>query len=139
MNNKTENNYKMLMGLYIYIIWLIKLWSAYNHELTYIWIEEVHPMQIWQTSVIEQIILHFSFWSSVLSLCLPFDPYKVYTDVNGKETLLLCQAHLQELIPVQLFYRLVLKILEGVGKMGLVYLLQEVSKWQSKLRTKCSV
>lgn len=74
------------------------------------------------------MFLHLSFWSSVLSLYLPFDPYKVYTDVNGKQSLLLCQAHLQELIPIQFFYRLVLKILEGVGKMSLVYLLQEVSR-----------
>lgn len=85
-------------------------------------------MQIWQSNIIERIFLHFSLWTSVLSLCLPFDPYKVYTDVNGKQPLVLCQAHLQELFPIQLFYRLVLKILEGVGKMSLVYLLQEVSK-----------
>ncbi len=82
----------------------------------------------------EQIFLHFSFWSSVLPLYLPFDPYKVYTDVNGKQPLFLCQAHLQELIAVQLFYRLVLEILEGVGKMSLVYLLQEVSKRQARFR-----
>lgn len=56
---------------------------------------------------------------------LPFDPYKVYADVNGKQPLIFCEAHLQELFPIQLFYRLVLKILEGVGKMSLIYLLQK--------------
>lgn len=59
---------------------------------------------------------------------LPFDTNKVYTDVNCKQSLVLCQAHLQELIPIQFFYSLVLKILEGVGKMSLIYLLQEVNK-----------
>lgn len=71
-----------------------------------------------------QIFLHFRFWSSVSSLYLPFDPNKVYADINGKKSLILCQAHLQELIPIQLFYSFVLQILEGVGKMGLIYLLQ---------------
>lgn len=80
-------------------------------------------MQLWQTKVIEQIFLHFCFWSPALSLYLPFDPYKIYTDVNGKQPLVLCQAHLQELIPIQLFYRLVFQIFEGVGKMSFVYLL----------------
>lgn len=75
----------------------------------------------------------YLFRLSVLSLILPFHPYKVDTDVNGKQPLVLCQAHLKELIPVQLLHRLVLKILEGVGKMSLVYLLQEESKWQSRL------
>lgn len=102
--------------------------SAYDHELSYIWIEEVHPTQIWQTNTIKHIFLIFSFWLSVLSVYLPFDPDKVYTDVNGKQPLVLCQTHLQELIPIQLFYRLVLKILEGVGKMSLVYLLQKENK-----------
>lgn len=75
----------------------------------------------------------YLFRMSVLSLFLPFHPYKVDTDVNGKQPLVLCQAHLQELIPIQLLHRLVLKILEGVGKMSLVYLLQEEGKWQDRL------
>ena len=69
----------------------------------------------------------------MLSLYLPFDPYKVYTDVNGKQPLIFCQAHFQELIPIQLFYRLVLQILEGVGKVSLIYLLQEVNKSKTGL------
>ena len=85
------------------------------------------------------ICMIFLIWYQVLCLSqmsgqwsfikyLPFDPDKVYTDVNGKQSLILCQAHLQELIPVQLFYSLVLQILEGVGKVSLVYFLQEVNK-----------
>lgn len=100
--------------------------SEYNHKVS---TAEVHQMQIWQKNNIKLLIfLHFRFWSSVSSLYLPFDPDKIYTDVNGKQSLVLCQTHLQELIPIQLFYSLVLQILEGVGKMSLIYLLQEVIK-----------
>lgn len=59
-----------------------------------------------------------------MSLYLPFDTYKVYADINGKQPLILSKAHLQELIPIQLFYRLVLEILEGVGKVSLIDFLQ---------------
>lgn len=58
-----------------------------------------------------------------VTLCLPFDTYQIYTDVNGQKPLVFCQAHLQKLIAIQFFHWLILEIFEGVGEMSFVYFL----------------
>lgn len=44
---------------------------------------------------------------STLFLYLPFDANQIDTDVDGQQPLVFCQTHFQELLPSQLFHRLV--------------------------------
>lgn len=57
-------------------------------------------------TITDQISPLFSSRSTLL-LYLPFDANQIDTDVDGQQSLVFGQAHFQELLPGELFHRLV--------------------------------
>lgn len=64
-------------------------------------------MVYYVNTITEQIIPLFFFLFINLSPYLPFDANQIDTNVDGQQSLVLCQAHFQELFPGKLFHRLV--------------------------------
>lgn len=55
----------------------------------------------------------------------PLHSFHVNADIYSKQSLLLCQAHFQELVISQLLHRLVLQVFKGIGIVGFINILGE--------------